>query len=485
MAPMTATPSSDRPLPGSRTLALVVATALFMENMDSTILTTALPVVARDLDVNPLSLKLALTSYLVSLAIFIPASGWIADRFGARRVFAAAMLIFLAGSVACTAANGLAWLVAARFVQGMGGAMMVPVGRMILARATPKDQLVGAMAWLTMPALIGPVMGPLVGGWIVTQADWRWIFLINVPVGLLGLALALRLLPPSGPGDPGRFDHRGFWLAALALTALMLGSMEVTTPQGLSALTAGLLLVGLVAGALFVRHALRAPAPLLDLRLLAIPTYRASVLGGFMFRVGVGAVPFLLPLMLQLGFGLTPLQSGALTFVAALGALATKPFTTFLLRRMRFRTVLAVNGVLAAGSIAAAGLFTAATPFLLIQAVLFVGGCFRSVQFTALNAIAYADLTHAQMSGATSLSAAAQQVSLGLGVTLGAAVLAWSGAAGGSFAGADWGLAFALVGAVSLLSVPLLLRLPRDAGAALRGQAATDSPPPARRAGHG
>jgi EmrB/QacA subfamily drug resistance transporter len=467
--------SDPRPTPvpaGSRTLALVVAAALFMENMDSTVLATALPVVATDLGVDPLSLKLALTSYLVSLAIFIPPSGWMADRFGARRVFAAAMAVFLAGSVACAAANGLAWLVAARFVQGMGGAMMVPVGRMILARATPKADLVGAMAWLTVPALIGPVLGPLVGGWIVTHADWRWIFLVNLPFGAAGIALALGLLPRGGETDPGPFDWWGFGLAAAALSCLMLGSMEVTAAEGLSAATLGLLAAGLAAGAVAVRHCLTGPAPMLDLRLLSRPTYRASVLGGFLFRVGVGAIPFLLPLMLQVGFGLSALQSGALTFVAALGALVAKPFNSWLLRRLTFRAVLAANGVLAAGSIAAMGLFTAATPHAMIYAVLFLGGVVRSVQFTALNAIAYADLAPAEMARATSLAAAAQQVSLGLGVTLGAAVLAatmrWNGAEG--LAGADWGLAFALVGLAAAVSVPWFLRLPRAAGAALAGR---------------
>ncbi len=454
---------------GARTLALVVATALFMEHMDSTVLATALPVLAADLRVDPLSLKLALTSYLVSLAIFIPPSGWIADRFGARRVFVAAMAVFLLGSLACAAANGLAWLVAARFVQGMGGAMMVPVGRMILARATPKADLVGAMAWLTMPALLGPVTGPLVGGWIVTVADWRWIFLVNIPVGLAGMAIALRLLPDERPSDAGRFDWRGFGLAALALTCLMLGSIEVTALGGPSVGMVALVAAGLAVGAATVWHSLRAASPMLDLRLLALPSYRASVLGGSMFRVGAGAVPFLLPLMLQLGFGLSALQSGALTFVAALGALVAKPFNTLLLVRLRFRSVLAVNGVLAAASIAAMGQFTAATPHAAIYAVLFVGGVFRSMQFTGVNALAYAELTPAQMSHGTSLAAAAQQVSLGLGVTLGAAVLAatmrWTGAE--SLAGADWGPVFALVALVALGSVPVFLRLPRQAGETL------------------
>ncbi len=478
----------DAPPVTSRTLALVVATALFMENMDGTILATALPTIATDLGVSPLSLKLALTSYLVSLAIFIPPSGWVADRFGARRVFAAAIAVFLIGSVACTLATGLGGFILARFLQGMGGAMMVPVGRLILARSVAKADLVGAMAWLTMPALVGPVVGPLLGGIIVTHADWRWIFLVNVPVGLIGIALALALLPRAGGGVAGRFDWAGFLLAAVALSCLMLGSMEVTSVTGMSGMTFGLLGAGVAAAAALVWQSLRSPAPMLNFRLLAIPTYRASVLGGTFFRIGVGAIPFLLPLMLQIGFGLSAVQSGALTFVAALGAFFMKPLNTRVLSRFGFRAVLAVNGVLAALSLGVIGWFTPVTPHALIYAVLFVGGCMRSLQFTSLNAIAYADLSQAQMSGATSLSAMAQQVSVGLGVTIGAAILAVSMRAQGAtdLAQANWAHPFLAVGLLALLSVPVFLRLPKTAGDAMAGRSIVgtdESAPLSQRAG--
>ena len=455
----------------SRTMALVVATALFMENIDSTIISTALPTIARSLQVDPLSLKLALTSYLISLAIFIPPSGWVADRFGARKVFAAAIVIFLLGSVTCTTARSLEGFVLARFVQGMGGAMMVPVGRLIIARNTPKAGFVNAMAWLTMPALLGPVLGPLVGGFIVTHYAWQWIFLINLPIGFAGLILALRLLPREAPRDAGAFDGVGFALAGLSLATLMLGSMQVTELEGISAMMVALLAIGVVTGALLVRHCQRVAEPILDFSLFRIVSYRTSVLGGMMFRIGIGAIPFLLPLMLQLGFGLTAIESGALTFVSALGALFMKPINARILRRYSFRTVLIVNGVLATLSLGSIGLFRADTPHPVIYAVLFLGGCLRSIQFTSLNSIAYADLTAAQMSKATSLASAAQQISLGLGVTLGATALAVSMRLNGSdqLAAGDFPWAFLLVTLCASLSIPVFRRLPLNAGEGMAG----------------
>ena len=456
----------------ARTIALVVASALFMENIDSTILSTALPTIASDLRVDPLALKLALTSYLVSLAIFIPPSGWIADRFGARRVFAAAVLVFMAGSVACTTVSTLPGFVVARFLQGMGGAMMVPVGRLIVARNTPKEGFVSAMTWLTMPALLGPVLGPLVGGVIVTHYPWHWIFLINLPIGLICLTLALLLLPREAPRAVGRFDGTGFVLSGIALSALMLGSMELTEMTGPSAGMLGLLAIGALMSVALVWHCNRVSQPILDFSLLRIATFRGSVLGGTLFRTGIGAIPFLLPLMLQLGFGLSAIESGALTFVSALGALFMKPVNARILRRFGFRQVLLVNGVLAIISLAVIGLFRASTPHAVIYAVLFIGGCLRSIQFTSLNSIAFADLNQEQMSRATSLSSAAQQVSLGLGVTLGAtavaASMAWRG--GDMLTAADFPAAFLIVAAVSALSLLVFRRLPEDAGAQMSGR---------------
>ena len=377
-------------------IPLVVASALFMENMDASVIATSLPAIAADLNVDPVILKLAFTAYLVSLAIFIPVSGWCADRFGARRVFQAAIAVFVIASIGCASATNLAGLVGARALQGVGGAMMVPVGRVIVLRAVPKSRLVQALAWLTVPALVGPVMGPPLGGFITTYFHWRYIFWINVPVGLLGIVLAAAFMPAGIRRDPGPLDWRGFFLAGVGVASLVFG-FTVAGRDFLPGHTATMLMiggVGLIAA--YVLHSLRATNPLIDLRLLAIPTFYASVAGGFLFRVGIGAIPFLLPLMLQLSFGLSPFASGSITFVAAAGALIMKFTAGPILRRFGFRVVLVANAVISAVFMVFNGMFTIATAHWIILTVLLTGGFFRSLQFTALNAIAYADLDDAR-----------------------------------------------------------------------------------------
>lgn len=465
-------PTLPEPSPAfNRTLPMVIATALFMENMDGTILSTALPAIARSLGENPLSLKLALTAYMVSLAIFIPISGWLADRYGARRVFASAIVVFLLGSVACAFAGSLEGFVLARALQGAGGAMMVPVGRLIVVRGTPKAQLVQAMTWLSVPALTGPVAGPLVGGFIVTHFDWRWIFFVNIPIGILGIVLGLRLIPDSDPRSDRPLDRSGFVLSAVALSSLMFGSAAAERFGVANLSVIGGFVLGLSFCWLTWRHSQQSAAPLLDLELMRLQTYRVVVAGGSLFRIGVGAVPFLLPLMLQLGFGLDPLHSGMLTFIAAVGALFMKTFTTRLLRRFGFRRMLTINSVFAAMSLAAIGFFTPQTPHFIIYIVLFIGGCMRSVQFTSMNALMFADVDKARMSNATSLAAVAQQVSLSLGVTLGAAALdasmAYSGH--GSIQASDFQIGFFAVGLVMLLATPSFFALKDDAGAEISG----------------
>ncbi len=455
-----------------RTVALVVATALFMENLDGSIISSALPAIAASINESPLSLKLALTSYMISLALFIPLSGWIADRYGARRVFAAAIVVFLAGSVACTLAANLEGFVMARALQGAGGAMMVPVGRLVVIRGTAKSDLVNAMTWLTVPALLGPVSGPLIGGAIVTYGDWRWIFLINVPIGLVGIALALWLIPDDGRRDTRRLDRAGFGFSAITLVSLMLGTITAERLGVESPFVIALLMLGGLFGWLTIRHSRSVEQPLLDLRLLELQTYRAVIIAGSLFRIGVGAIPFLLPLLLQLGFGLSPLQSGLVTFVAALGALVMKPVNARLLYRYGFRSTLSANAVLAAASIAAIALFTPATPLWFIYPVLFIGGCLRSLQFTSLNALAFAEIDRDRTSSATSLSAVAQQVSLSFGVTVAVAALDASQAIGGgaTLVVGDFSFAFIVVAFVSLLSAPLFLRLPPNAVAEIAGR---------------
>src|SRR5216683_592744 len=304
---------------------LIVACALFMENLDSTVIATALPQIAASLGEDPLRLNLAITAYLLSLAVFIPLSGWVADRYGARRVFRAAIVIFTVGSACCGLANSLPELVAARILhQGLGGAMMVPVGRLVMLRAVPKSELVRAMSYLTVPALVGPVLGPPLGGLIVTYSSWRWIFFINLPIGLLGIVLATLFIEDVRETAMWPLDVRGFLLAGLGLSGLMFGFETAGRGVLPGSLVAVLLAVGALALALYVLHARVIAAPIIDLRLLSIPTFAGAIIGGSIFRIGVGALPFLLPLMLQLGFGLSPFASGLLTFASAAGALTMK-----------------------------------------------------------------------------------------------------------------------------------------------------------------
>ena len=311
-----------------RIVPLIVAVALFMENMDSTVIATALPAIAADIGTNPLALKLAITSYLLSLAIFIPASGWTADRFGARTVFRAAIAVFVLGSIGCAMSGSLTDFVIARIVQGMGGAMMTPVGRMVLVRTISRRELVAAMAWVTTPALIGPVLGPPVGGFITTYATWHWIFLINVPIGLLGIVLATRYIEDLRAEKHERFDIFGMVLAGLGIAGVAFGLSVL----GLNFLPWTVVAALVVGGACFIAaylvHARHTANPALDLTLFRVPTFFASVTGGFIFRLGLGALPFLLPLMLQVGFGMTPFQSGMITFATALGAMGMKWATT-------------------------------------------------------------------------------------------------------------------------------------------------------------
>lgn len=452
-------------------IPLVVASALFMENMDSTVIATSLPAIADDLGEDPVILKLAFTAYLLSLAVFIPVSGWCADRFGARRIFQAAILVFCVASIGCAMAGDLTELVAARTLQGIGGAMMVPVGRLILLRSVPKKDLVRALAWLTMPALVAPVVGPLIGGFITTYFHWRWIFWINIPFGVLAIVLARAYMPASQNFEIRPMDWRGFFLSGLGFVGLIAGASVMGrdflpgwAAPGMMAAGAGFLW-------LYVLHARHAAAPMLDLALFRIATFRQSVLGGSFFRVAVGAIPFLLPLLLQVGFGLNPFQSGAITFAAAAGALAMKITAQPILRQFGFRSVLTVNGLICAAFFFGYALFTPETAHWLIFIILVAGGFFRSLQFTSLNALAYSDVDEKQMSQATGIVSVGQQVALSGGVALAGLVLEgarqWRGDA--VLTAADFGPAFAAVAAFSVVAAFIHVRLAPDAGAEVSG----------------
>jgi EmrB/QacA subfamily drug resistance transporter len=463
-------------MPRERIVPLIVAVALFMENMDSTVISTALPAIARDIGANPLALKLAITSYLLSLAIFIPASGWTADRFGARTVFRTAIAVFMLGSIGCALSSSLTDFVIARIVQGMGGAMMTPVGRMVMVRSVPKRDLVNAMAWVTVPALIGPVLGPPVGGFITTFATWHWIFIINVPIGLVGIALATRYIGDFRAEDLEPFDFVGMVLAGIGIAGVAFGLSVL----GLDFLPWPMVVALITAGSIFITaylvHAKRTPSPVLDLTLLRLPTFRASLTGGFMFRLGIGAMPFLLPLMLQLGFGMTPFSSGLVTFTGALGAMTMKAAAATILRRFGFRTVLVANCLVSAVFLAACATFTQTTPVAVMIAVLLVGGFFRSLQFTCINTIAYAEIEPARVSRVTSLDAVSRQLALSAGIAFGALVveLVARSRGGGPLVASDFSPAFLAVAAVSALSLIVFARLPADAGAELSGRRKSD-----------
>ncbi len=449
---------------------LVIACALFMENLDGTVISTSLPAIAADLHQDPITLKLALTSYLLSLAVFIPASGWAADRFGSRTIFRGAIVVFTLGSILCGLSSTLPGFIGARVIPGLGGAMMVPVGRLVLVRSVPRDELVTAMAYLTIPALIGPILGPPLGGFITTFFAWRWIFWINVPIGILGFVLATLFIADVRESEVWPLDIRGFILSGMGLSLATFGLTVagrgfVSPPVALAMLIAGFTLIGL-----YVRHARRTPYPILDLKLLSLPTFRASLFGGFMFRLGIGSLPFLLPLMLQIGFGLTPFQSGCVTFASAAGAMAMKTTAKPILQRFGFKSVLVVNAIVSSLFLLIYAAFTSSTPWSIIFASLLFGGFFRSLEFTAINALAFADIDARDMSRATSFTSVSQQLSLSTGVATGAGAIEISqwlhqDAALGS---GDFSLAFITVAILCATSTLIFVRLPAGAGDTLR-----------------
>jgi EmrB/QacA subfamily drug resistance transporter len=456
----------------TRLVAVIIAFALFMENMDGTVISTSLPAIALDLHQDPIVLKLALTSYMLTLAVFIPASGWVADRFGARTVFCSAIVIFTLGSILCGASSSLSTLIAARVFQGLGGAMMVPVGRLVLLRSVAKSDLVSAMAYLTVPALLGPVAGPPLGGFITTYFHWRWIFWINVPIGVLGVLLSLRFIDNLREEAVPRFDFRGFVLSGVGLLSLISGLSMIGRGIAPYGLVAAMIAIGVLSLAAYVRHANGKPDAILDLKLLKIPTFFAGVIGGLLFRTGIGAMPFLLPLLLQVGFGLTPFASGSLTFATAAGALLMKFTASTALRWFGFRQTLVLNCLISGAFLAACALFTPSTPHWLLLLTLLTGGFFRSLQFTALNAISYADVDSPQMSRATSFASVSQQMSGAVGVAVAAMCVEaiQVGFGDTELMARDLSLAFVLVAIVSSLSVFIFAQLKPDAGAAVSGR---------------
>lgn len=456
----------------SRILPLTIAAALFMEQMDSTIIATSLPDIAKDLGTSPVSLKLAFTTYLLGLTVVLPVCGWLADRFGARTIFRLAIIIFTTGSVACGFAQSLEWLVFARGLQGVGGALMVPVGRIILLRSVQKSELLDAIAWLTIPALIGPVIGPPIGGFITTTYDWRWIFWMNLPFGFLALGLATWLMPNVKAEVPPPLDIKGFLLSGLGLTLAVFGM--TVAERGIFAdwQVWAMILSGLMLLVAYWFHAKQHPAPILDLRLLRLPTYRYSVIGGNLYRIAVGAVPFLVPLMLQLGFGYTAFETGLVTFASAIGSLLMKFTVAPIVRRFGYRGLLIWNGLVSCALIAVQGLFTATTAYAIMCSVLLMAGFTRSLQFSALNTLAYADVEMQDMARANALYTVAQQLFLAVGVSVAAFLLdarLWFSGRSELIAD-DFSFALAFVAVLSALSVLSYLKLQPGAGASISGR---------------
>jgi len=450
----------------NRLLPLIIATGLFMENLDATVLTTALPTIAQDFGTSPIYLKLALTSYLLSLAIFIPTSGWMADRFGARVVFRAAIIVFGIGSIACGLSTNLPQLVAARILQGLGGAMMTPVGRLIIFKTTPKYDLVNTMMWLTLPALIGPLSGPPLGGFITTYFHWRWIFWINIPIAVLGVVLTSLYIPNVREDVRRPFDILGFLLLTPGLVMLMIGA----TLAGLGVVSGFYNAVLAGCGALlilaYVRHAYRTIDPLIELRLFEIPAFRYSISGGFLFRVGVGATPFLLALLFQIGFDFSPFHSGLLTLATGLGAMSMKALAGPILRQLGFKRVLTVNAIISSALVAAPALFYAHMSPLLIATTLLAAGFTRSLQFTSINTAGVCDVPSELMGRVTSMTSVLQELASSVGVSVAALSLETVMWMHGTdhLNGNVFPPVFLFVGAIASFSVLIFAQMPKDIG---------------------
>ncbi len=453
-----------------RIIPLVLAVALFMENMDSTVIATSLPAIAADIGAEPISLKLALTAYFVALAIFIPLSGWMADRFGAKSIFRVAIAVFMAGSICCAFSDSLLTFVLSRFLQGIGGSMMTPVARLVLVRSTPRNELVSAMAWLTIPALIGPISGPPLGGFLTTYLSWHWIFWINVPIGLIGLVLVTKFLNAADTRNERPIDLPGLLLSAVTFAGIMFGFSVISLPAIPVFVGYASIVVGAIAGLVYLRHARRTEFPILDPKMFRLPLFRDAIIGGSLFRIGIGAFPFLMPLMLQLTFGFTPFESGLTTFIAAFGAILSKFGAERVYATFGFPRTLMVMSVVGCLFLAVNGLFSPAVPHWLLMASLLVGGLTRSFFFTGVNALVFADVDEERASQATAINAVSQQLSVASGVAVaGGALELFSNMHGGELVLADFHLAWFVVAAVAVCSAIPFLRLPPDAGSDMSG----------------
>jgi EmrB/QacA subfamily drug resistance transporter len=455
-------------------LPFIVAATFFMEYLDTTIVATALPQMARSFAVGPNEVSLGMTAYMLTLAVFIPVSGWIADRFGSRTVFGGALVLFTVASGLCGLSTGIGFFTAARVLQGIGGAMMVPVGRMIVVRNTDKSRLMKAISTITWPAIVAPVAGPTVGGFITTYASWHWVFFLNVPFGLAALTAIAKYVPNQRNGVRRPMDIGGFVLSGAALISLLYGTELASRQDARIAHAAGFILAGVILGSIAVRHFRRVRDPLLDLTTLGVPTYAVTVLWGSATRIGIEAVPYLAPLLFQIGFGLSAFQSGLLLLATAIGNLGMKVFTTRILQRFGFRTVSMFTSAIAAAFVAGYGWIFPSTPLPVMLLVLFVYGLARSLQFTTLATLAYADVDDPRKAQASTLWSVAQQMTIGMGIAFGALCLRISTAFGAAphpqsqaFVLGDFRWAFIAAGVLIAVSIVGYARLPADAGNAI------------------
>jgi len=454
-------------------IPVVVGLALFMEYLDGMAIMTAIPAMARDLNSDPAHLSLAVTAYLLTLAIFIPASGWVADRCGARTVFQVAMAIFTLASILCGISETLPQLLVGRVLQGLGGALMAPVARLILIRTFPKSELVRAMSWFTIPGLIGPALGPPLGGFLTDFSSWRWIFLINVPFGIAGIVLTAFLIENYREAAAKPFDWPGFFLTGGALGSSLyavdaIGHGAVWGWEAALLVAAALVLVFLA-----IRHGRVSANPLIDLKLLRLPTFRVSNTGGFLFRIALNAVIVLQPVLVQVGFGMTAFQSALLTVCGAIGMVLIRVKIRQILKRFGFRRSLIWNGLLTALSIAAVCFFVPGTPALFFAAAYFACGVTRSLQFMAISTIVYSDVPPEKASAATSFSSMSDQLAAAIGASIAGILLqlaaTWRGVTADALTATDIQWAMGAMALLTVLSVPPMLRLKSDAGAEVSG----------------
>ncbi|MDO4682308.1 MAG: multidrug transporter subunit MdtD [Lautropia sp.] len=479
-----------------RALLWLVALGFFMQALDGTIVNTALPGMARDLGESPLRMQAVVVSYVLTMAVIIPASGWLADRFGTRRIFLGAILLFTVGSAACAASANLDQLVAARILQGIGAAMLLPVGRLAVLRSFPRERFLAAMSFVAIPGLIGPLIGPPLGGWLVEKASWHWIFLLNLPVGMVGAIATLRYMPDLRRVDVGRFDLSGYLMLGMAMVTISLALDGMSGLGWAQAVVTLLMVSGLAALTAYWLHALRHPSPLFSPLLFQVPTYRVGILGNLFARIGSGAMPFLVPLLLQVGMGFSPMDAGLMMLPVALSSMGVKRVVTRIIQRHGYRRVLILNTQMLGLCIACFALMTPEQPLWLRVVQLSIFGAINSMQFTAMNTVTLKDLAPAWAASGNGLFSMVQMLGMSLGITCAATLLhafsSWLGAGQGTDALPGFRAAFVAIGLLTAGSAFIFSQLRSDSdsdghatpSAARRGGNSGSSPPSGDRHGH-